>query len=140
MAFDYAQMGAGPANQFQGVNLGGQYDTINKAVTQGRPGALDYLFKMLDAMGSTNQGNMAYDQYSQMRPYMTDEAQQGRASFNAAFPYLADPYMWNRNKMNEDKERWDIEKPYAQEQTNWRRQQISNPYINPALTYSSYGR
>ena len=62
MAFNYTQVGPGPANQFQGVDLGNQFSTIDKAVSAGRPGALDYLFRMLDAMGATNQGNMAFDQ------------------------------------------------------------------------------
>jgi len=135
MAFDYAQMGPGPANQFQGVDLGGQYNTINKAVTQGRPGALDYLFRMLDAMGSTNQGNMAYDQYSTMRPYATDQAQQGRESFQAAFPYLADPYIQSRNQMNQQQDMWQMQKPYYQQKYPWMQQQLQNPYINPSLNF-----
>lgn len=87
--YEYKPLSTGPMNQLQGVNLQDQYSTINKAVTGGRPGALDYLFKMLDAMGATNQNNMAFDQYSQMRPYMTDAAQQAeRASLRHSRTWL----------------------------------------------------
>lgn len=135
MAFDYGVMGSGPKNQFSDVDLSGQYGRINRDVTAGRPGALDYLFRMLDAMGSTNQGNMAYDQYTQMRPYMTDQAQQGRASFQAAYPYLADPYIQARNQMNQQQDIWNLQKPYYQQKYPWMTQQLQNPYINPGLNF-----
>ena len=133
--YDYKIPSTGPMNQLQGVNLRDQYDTILRDVTNGRPGALDYLFRMLDAMSSTNQGNMAYDQYTQMRPYMTDQAQQGRESFSAAFPYLADPYIQARNQMNQQNEMWNLQKPYYQQKYPWMTQQLNNPYINPTLNF-----
>ena len=135
MPYNYAQMGTGPTNQMSGVDLGGQYNTINKAVTAGRPGALDYLFRMLDSMQGVNQGNMQMDQYSQMRPYMTDQAQQGRESFQAAYPYLADPYIGARNQMNQQQEMWGMQKPYYQQKYPWMSEQLKNPYINPGLNF-----
>jgi hypothetical protein len=135
MAFDYANQGTGPANQYSGVNLQGQYGTIMKDVQNGRPGALAALYQMLDAMGGVNQGNMQYDQYTQMRPYATDQAQQGRESFQAAYPYLTDPYESNRFNLTKQKELWGMQKPVAQGNYNWQLQNMDNQYINPSYHY-----
>ena len=135
--FSYASQGTGPANQYQGVNLQGQYGTIMNDVQRGRPGALQALYQMLDAMGGVNSGNMQYDQYSQMRPYATDAAQQGRAQFMAAQPYLSDPYQQSRLAFEQQQKQWQMQNPYMQQKYAWMGQNVNNPYINPSMIYGS---
>jgi hypothetical protein len=92
---------------------------------------------MLDAMGSTNQGNMAYDQYTQQRPYATDAAQQSRYQFGVAQPYMADPYEQARQNLTQQQQTWKLQQPYLAGKYNWQTQQLTNPYINPSNIYGS---
>lgn len=137
MAFDYGVGPAMPKNQFRDADLNDQYQTINKAVTAGRPGALDYLFRMLDSMGGVNQQNMAYNQYQTMQPYMADSAKQGREMFSAGMPYMTDPYEHQRFQNQREQDMWGMQKPFMQQKYNFMNQQWTNPYINQSLLYGA---
>ena len=146
----YSQGPAVPQSAYgsAGSDLQRLWQTVNSAVQQGRPGAMDYLFQVLNSLGNVESANLQRNQYETMQPYMTDAAQQGRYQFGAMAPYMADaaqqqraltgqPLAQQQWQLQQQQQQWGMQQPVLQQKYNWMNNQWNNPYINPALLYGS---
>jgi len=112
------------------AGLQGLWGNTLGQVNAGRPGAYDYLFKILDALGMSAGQEQQYNQYSTMAPYMTDASQWARYQQQQLSPYVADQAKYQSQM-------YGMQAPYMQQKYNWMGEQMTNPFINYNTIYGS---
>ena len=110
-------------------NLADVLKMVMSAYQGGRPGTLDYLFKVLDAVGSAETGQMQRHQYETMAPYMTDPAQQQRWSFPTQLGQQQAQLTAQNQANTQNEQRWGQVFPFMKDYYNTARQNIGSPYL-----------